>query len=220
MQYNTAPETNTIVPLINFASNEIQQAKSYWSAIDFHPYTNEAPWSTFVAAKVVEYTPHDVFEFGCNAGKNLLAIKQIAPHVRCHGIDVNSSAIAHAIKQQLSVAVADETILSVMPDQCFDVCYTVSVMDHLPNPGSTLAELGRLSKRALLLLEPWLGEEGKVLKNYSLTKRRVIDTTPYSYSWDYERLGRSFLPGWHCAVEPFQLESNLGRYYSLYSFVR
>ena len=81
----------------------------------------------------------------------------------------------------LNVALASEEILSVFPSNTFDVAFTVSVLDHLPEPVNALIELERISK-SLFLLEPWMGIEGKVLKNFNEAQQKVIDTTPYSYS--------------------------------------
>lgn len=147
-----------------------------------------------------------------------MAIKKIDPKVEVYGIDINADAVEYGQRVGLDLEVADEKVLRLMPEACFDVCFTVSVLDHLPNPGPTLSELGRISKKAVLLLEPWLGEEGKVVKNYNLQKKELIGTTPYSYSWDYLELGRQYLRGWESSTEPYPMNSNLGRYYHLYNF--
>ena len=57
-----------------FDCNEPQSAKDYWSSIAFESYVKEQPWSDFMAKKVQKFSPGRVFEFGCNAGKNLKSI--------------------------------------------------------------------------------------------------------------------------------------------------
>ena len=91
----------------------------------------------------------------------------------------------------------------------------LSVLDHLPDPLSALIELERIST-SLMLLEPWMGQEGKSVKNYNIAKQEIVETTPFSYSWDYEKLIREKFPGRKLTVDPMPFQSNLGRYYNLY----
>ena len=118
-------------------------------------------------------------------------------------------------KKGLNAAVASKEMLSVFPSNTFDVAFTVSVLDHLPEPVSALIELKRIFK-ILILLEPWMGIEGKVLKNYNEAQKKVIDTTPYSYSWNYSKLFWECFPGRSFSVEPMPFSSSLGRYYNLF----
>lgn len=48
----------------------------------------------------------------------------------------------------------------------------------------------------------------------------MIDTTPYSYSWDYERMHKELAPEWMFSREAYSLKSNLGRFYEVFTFVR
>lgn len=216
MKNNQSPDNQEILPVGDLPDSEVLDAKTYWSGIPVDSYIPETSWSKFIAERVAEFSPSRVFEFGCNAGKNISAIVRTLPSVECSGVDVNPAAIDYARSQKLSVALADERVLTIFPTNAFDVCYTVSVLDHLPNPGPVLAELGRMSRLAVLLLEPWLGAEGKVVRNFNVQKQQVVDTTPYSYSWDYQRLVGAVLPGWDCDVLPYPINTNLGRYYFLY----
>lgn len=214
--YKEHAKKNIILPSEKIADDEAEQAKNHWRNTDFSSYIKEQPWSKFIAERVLSYNPERVFEFGCNAGKNIEAL--VSRGVDCYGVDINKDAVFHALSKGLKVATADEYILKIMPDKSFDVCFTVSVLDHLPEPGPVLKELARLSNKALLLLEPWLGVEGKVVKNFNVQKNKIVDTTPYSYSWDYVALGRKWLHGYECSVIEYPLNTNLGRYYNLYSF--
>lgn len=211
--------TNKIEKVQNPNGEEALAAKHYWRNVAISSYIHEQPWSRFVAEKVCHLTPNRVFEFGCNAGKNLAAILQVNDTIRCFGIDINENAIAHGMSNNLSVALADENILKFFPNDSFDVSFTVSVLDHLPEPTVTLAELIRISQKAVLLLEPWLGEEGKVVENFNVQKGEVVKTTPFSYSWDYPKMSRQLAPNWSCEVERFSLRTNLGRFYHLYSLI-
>ena len=106
-----------------------------------------------------------------------------------------------------------------MADGAFDVAFTVSVLDHLPHPEVALKELARISRIAVYLLEPWLGDEGKVVRNYNRALSRDIETTPYSYSWDYQELVKRTLPNWSCVSRPMPLPTNLGLFYFLFELV-
>ena len=199
----------------NFNESEPSKAKEYWANIK--PYDQKtAAWSTDLAAKITTLNPTKAFEFGCNSGKNLLEIKRIGDsNVECLGVDIDTESTRDAIKSGLNSAVASEGMLSVFPNNTFDVAFTVSVLDHLPEPVSALIELERISK-VLILLEPWMGTEGKVLKNYNEDQKKVIDTTPYSYSWNYAKLFLECFPGRSFTVEPMPFSSNLGRHYNLF----
>jgi len=206
-----------IVSSSTFEENEKELAKEYWSGINFSNYKLERPWSKFIATKVLEYAPKKVLEFGCNAGKNLIAIKNSDADVDVFGVDINCEAIKYAKEEcHLNVACLDESIFSIIPDNTYDVVYTVSVLDHVPYPDKILSQLLRISKKGVLLLEPWIGEEGKVVKNLNIRTNTVIDTTPYSYSWDYKKLIKPHLESWKLEIEEYKLDSNLGRFYYLY----
>jgi SAM-dependent methyltransferase len=200
------------------SDSELEQsrAKIYWGQRPFQYYITKQPWSDFIARRVIKFRPRTVFEFGCNAGKNIRAITEIDSGVFVAGIDVNRDAIEFGRANGLRLQTGDEHALKIIPDRSFDVTFTVSVIDHIANPEPVIAELARISRKVLLLLEPWLGAEGKVVRNLS-SKGEMIDTTPFSYSWDYPRIVRSTLPEWHVQDEPCVLDSNLGRYYRLYT---
>ena len=205
-----------IIAQNEFSESEPTKAKEYWSNIP--PYSQKAAiWSTELAEKIISISPKKVFEFGCNSGKNLLEIRRISSNkVECYGVDINANSIKEAQKAGLNAALGSEEMLTIFPDNTFDVAFTVSVLDHLPEPVPALIELERISK-SLFLLEPWMGEEGKVVKNYNESMMKVIETTPFSYSWNYAKLLMENFPGRYFAAEPMPFKSNLGRFYYLFS---
>jgi len=206
-----------IVSKDTFVENEKQMAKDYWSTVEFENYEKEKPWSRFIAEKVLGYRPNSIFEFGCNIGKNLLEIKKSNKDLNLYGIDINCEAINYSKKKYgLNLSCSDEGIFNVIPDNTYDVVYTVSVLDHVPHPEKILAQLLRISKTSVLLLEPWTGEEGKVVKNLNIKSGDIIDTTPYSYSWDYKKMIAPYLAEWDLSIEEYKIDSNLGRFYYLY----
>lgn len=195
---------------------EQSKARAYWADAEFKYYTKPRPWSDFIATKVLAYKPQNVFEFGCNAGKNLHAIRNIDDTVFLSGTDINRAAIEHGRQEGLRLSSGDENLLSVIPTRAFDVSFTVSVLDHIATPGPVLQELARISSKAVILLEPWLGAEGKVTRNFNQASGAMIDTTPFSYSWDYRKLASEVLPNWAIETEHHPLASNLGPYYELF----
>ncbi|MEN7537933.1 class I SAM-dependent methyltransferase [Aurantiacibacter flavus] len=201
-----------------FENDEAVKAKLHWSSVNFEYYKKKRPWSDFIADKIVQLEPKTVFEFGCNAGKNLAVISEKSPRSFVSGVDINEAAVSWGREQGLNLAVADERVLDAMPDNTFDVIFTVSVLDHLPHPEEVFRSMIRTAKCGVLLLEPWLGEEGKVVRNLNLAENKMVDTTPFSYSWDYARIGKAIAPDWNLDIEPFPMSSNLGRFYKLYCF--
>ncbi|MDE3810450.1 methyltransferase domain-containing protein [Sinorhizobium meliloti] len=209
------------VSRVNDPAPEQQAARDYWGSLNnFRTYAKPQPWSAFMADRILSFEPESVFEFGCNAGKNLAAIRDRNSSVFASGIDVNATAVAHGQQSGLRLAAGDERLLRVFPGLTFDITFTVSVIDHVATPGEILTDLARITRRKILLLEPWLGEEGKVERNVNIATGEMIDTTPYSYSWDYYRLASENLPKWRIEDEPYQLQSNLGRFYRLYTLTR
>lgn len=213
---------HVISPSMTFLASEADDAKLFWSSLDVAShatYTKRQQWSEDLAMELVRYSPSSVFEFGCNAGKNLLAVRDRIASAQLAGVDINPMAIALAKECGLHVNVGDESYLRVYPDCSFDISFTVSVLDHMPKPELALSELARITRQAVFLLEPWLGSEGKVIRNYNRELSREIETTPYSYSWNYQELVERTLPGWSCRWRPMPLPTNLGLFYFLFELV-
>lgn len=206
----------------SFTDAEAAEAKRHWSSIGVRRfYVKPKPWAASMTKRVLKHDPSSVLEFGCNAGRNLLTIREAAPDVRLAGVDINEEAVRVAAEEGLDARVGDEYALAEFATSSVDVSFTISVLDHLPEPALALQELVRISRKAVLLLEPWVGSEGKVLRNPSPTDAdEMVDTTPYSYSWDYESLARDVAPGWTLTSEPHPLgRAALGPYYFMYELV-
>ncbi|NET24746.1 bifunctional 2-polyprenyl-6-hydroxyphenol methylase/3-demethylubiquinol 3-O-methyltransferase UbiG [Okeania sp. SIO1I7] len=208
----------------NLFTNEIELAKNYWSNIGVSKgYTKAALWSHKISDEIISFNPSSVLEFGCNAGRNLKTLLEKDESIRNYlGLDINQDAINYGNSQGLEkLKVGDENSLIKIYSGAYDICFTVSVIDHIPQPLNVVLNLIRISKKACLLLEPFLGDNGKVIANYSVQKKNVLETTPYSYSWNYEQLLQAiniyeFLNKLNIKVKDFPLESNLGRYYRLW----
>lgn len=211
-----------VLPPDQFGPEEAAEAKRYWSQIPFMGYAEPQRWSGVMATRVLRHKPRRVLEFGCAAAKNLLAIQALDPAVDLYGLDINAAAIDYARGLGLRCGVGNETTLSAIPDNAFDVAFTISVLDHLPSPEIALKELLRLATTAVILYEPWLGTEGRVTHKRNPETGKTTESTPYSYSWDYHRLAAEHTTGWRVAVEDAPLGSksafNLGAHYKVFTF--
>ena len=140
-------------------------------------YMTDQPWTPALVDAIVALEPRRVVEFGCNVGRNLRALRAAAPDMELVGIDVNEQAVAWGRRKYgLDLRHGDERLLE--PD-AYDLAFTVSVIDHIPEPEAALAALAA-SAPLLLLVEPWTGTEGP-LKSHN----------PYTYGWDYTTRLRS-----------------------------
>ena len=113
----------------------------------------------------------------------------------------------------------DETFLKQQPDNRFDVIFTVSVLDHVPEPLPVLREMVRVARLGVLLLEPSLSEEGKLLSSVNSQNEEPAEVTPYSYFWDYTKLCLGFAANF--SKEHYPLKgTRLGPYYWLFRVVK
>jgi SAM-dependent methyltransferase len=200
-------------PASEFPATESDDAKRHWAALGVSPsFTREADWPAVIARELAELEPDGVLEFGCNVGRNLRALAALRPSTRLVGIDVNREAVEWGREEYgLDLSVGDERALAEFADNEFDAAFTVSVLDHLPDPEPAVRDLIRITRRQVLLLEPWLGVEGKVV--YERNGRQL---QPYSYSWDYPALFARIAAG-SLSVTPQPLQAGRwGPHYRLY----
>lgn len=210
-------------PAVEFGVDEAAAAKAHWAAIGVRNfYVSETHWSSEVADHVLAWGPRSVLEFGCNAGRNLVAIRDRDPEPLLLGLDINADAVAHGrARFGLNLRVADEGALSALRDGQVDVAFTISVLDHIPDPLPILRDLVRVSRLGVVLLEPYVGREGKVLRNAFGGGDRMVASTPFSYSWDFVRLIGA-IPEVHRFQQRWYPlgETSLGRSYRLYRLER
>jgi SAM-dependent methyltransferase len=211
-----------VMPAEELTDLEAKDAKNYWSSLPVPGFYKQPQthWSEFMADQVLRLKPRSVLEFGCNVGRNLLAIRERAPTLILRGVDINAEAVAFGRQERgLDLLHGDETFLPAQPNDSFDVIFTVSVIDHLPNPKPVLTEMVRVARLGVLLLEPSLGAEGKVLETLSPQNEGLTKATPYSYSWDYAKLVTG-LPV-EFSKEHYPLSgTSLGAYYWLFRLAK
>jgi SAM-dependent methyltransferase len=201
-----------------FPAHEAEDARIYWAGLGVQPgYTIDRHWRTFVARRVLALEPGSVLEFGCNCGRNLFEIAKRGQGVRLTGVDVNEAAVAHGRKlHRLDLRTADQRWLFTQRDGAFDLAFTVSVLDHIPDPWPVVTELIRVAAAGVLLLEPWLGREGRVVQRNGRYR-----SDAYCYSWDYARFLAGFASTHEVGSEPYPLNGVMwGDRYSLFSVLR
>ena len=210
-----------VLPANALPADEASAAKRYWGSLQHGEfYFPETHWSVFMSQRIVALRPRSVFELGCNVGRNLVSIRDRDSSIRLTGVDVNAEASEMARSMRgLDVIHADDSFIAGLGDDEIDIVFTVSVLDHLTEPARVLNDMVRVARIGVLLLEPYLGREGKVVKNMDPATGELTDSTPYSYSWDYQKLAAD-LPV-TTTVEPYPLSQNrLGPYYRLYQLLK
>jgi len=102
-----------------------------------------------IVEKVSGCKPLNVFEFGCGTGKNLNLVKA----VNRWGIDLSKVAVEDGLKTYdgLDLWVGDESMLYFLREKIFDVSFTVSVLDHIPEIFEIVEQLKRISIKVFIL---------------------------------------------------------------------
>jgi glycosyltransferase involved in cell wall biosynthesis/2-polyprenyl-3-methyl-5-hydroxy-6-metoxy-1,4-benzoquinol methylase len=189
--------------LSTFENDETEKAdaKKYWAEQNKQPLTYDLK-SHYVEAiaEILRFVDaRSVFEFGCAAGRNLKSLQEtladeLDSELVAKGIDVNEAAIKKGRKKHgLDISVADDSFLSNLQADEFDLVFTVSVLDHVPVPGKILSHLMNITKQFAVFIEPWLeldeSEYGKVATIGSKWSRRNDEEIiPYTYVHDYPKI--------------------------------
>jgi len=130
--------------------------------VDFYWQSRKAPARRAIAEAVAELGGHSMLEIGCHAGANLWAANQVRSFERLAGTDLSPTVLAEARRRlaseslpvELSVASAEALPFA---DKSFDIVLT-SVMLVCIGPeaiDASLDEIVRVSRRWLVLCEPW-----------------------------------------------------------------
>lgn len=124
------------------------------------------------------FDPSSIYEFGCGSGKNLMLAKESAiefgsfTQIETCGQDISPMNCLNAHMRGVdSVIIGDERH---MPMRNFDVCFTVSVLDHIP-PENIEQVIGNLQFMAL---------QGIVIAEAELD-----DPENFYWNHDYSRWG-------------------------------
>ncbi|HEX2255266.1 MAG TPA: glycosyltransferase [Afifellaceae bacterium] len=194
-----------VVRQIENAADEAEQAKLYWAQPKTQPLTYDTPAhyvrALFELAKALQSKA--IFEFGCGSGRNLAAIKALLDAanlggVTFKGVDVNPSSVEWGREHfNLDLIVGDEQALEQFGDGEFDLVFTVSVLDHIPQPEAAITALMRLTRGYAVFVEP--SPEASARDNQLADgKVELIRTewsvnsgdaaTPYTFLHNYDEL--------------------------------
>ena len=193
--------------------NEDQNAKQYWKNRGIiSSYFKEGRQSATIV-QTIKYLKQTnninrILEFGCNVGRNLNCVRRDIPGIEVMGLDINKEAVNLGKKTYgLPLFIGGEEKLKPMLSGSFDVVFTVSVLDHIPEVESIIKELLRVAKYYFIAIEPYIGVNENA-KDYAIAD--------YSYFWDYpelfQRLGGELIHDKPCPLP----NSGLGPFYRLY----
>lgn len=86
-----------------------------------------------------------IFEFGCNIGANLKALKELGYKVA--GCDVADKCKKHALVDGIDVGGVDH--IKAIEDGAYDLVFTCSVLCHIPD--NVQSEVSRIGKKSLIV---------------------------------------------------------------------
>lgn len=130
--------------------------------------------------------PRRVLELGCGSGDLLQLLRELGnPSVL--GIEPSAAAAAHA-RQRWGLDVLTGTLEDVrLPSGCFDAALAQHVLEHLPSPSATLAELARILRPGGVLIL-WLPNAGSWAAQVWGTAWMGYDAPRHLYAFDLATL--------------------------------
>lgn len=144
------------------------------------------PLNSFLVDYIyTQFKPTSLFEFGCGQGKNLQLYLgrygNTSRFKRAFGIDVSEQAIIQGRKAHpgLDIVWGDELVLSTLMRKGYDVSFTCSVLDHVPE-----------EERVRFIIEQLIAMS---VKGVVLCETQADKPEQYYYSHSYENLGFSKL---------------------------
>lgn len=171
----------------------VNAAKDYWTT--HHNQSgrviregHEHRWE--LARHILSHEPSSVLEFGCGSGRNLAVLEDLYPGLSCTGIDSNNVSLESGRDwhPDIGFIFGDEETLSIANPAVFDIVFTVSVLDHIPDPQwrSVYDDMVRVARKAVVLLEPVLWDSAD---RRTMLERDIatpdIGATPYTWAHDY-----------------------------------
>jgi len=141
----------------------------FWKGDFGESYTarNRVDWRRRIPfwRDVMELTgARSVFEFGCNSGWNLSAIKRSYHDVQTYGVDVNDVALQQAELAGHSVDRAGDGPVLEHEHNAFDLTFTAGVLIHIAPEDilETMTDIANLSAQYVLAVEYAADKEEEV----------------------------------------------------------
>ncbi len=215
------------------SKNEIEAAKEYWhdnhdQALRIIKPGEGEDFRFDLINRIVKHHPKSVLEFGCGSARNLVLLYRFYEKTSKHkisitGVDLKEHMVSRTRDMWgdiINLVVGDEKWLAYQDIDSFDVVFTSSVLDHVPSPlwKEIYANLVRVAKKAVILYEPVLPKRGRPKNGARETIlegdfNEHIDTTPFTYSWDYLKNDPELK---EIAKIPIPDNKSLGKYYRLF----
>lgn len=85
-----------------------------------------------------------VAEIGCGHGRFLKMLRQQVPGIRCTGVDISSAMLKQLPAEIEGIEGALESV--PLPDDQFDVVFSVEAIEHSANPEAAAAEMIRIAR--------------------------------------------------------------------------
>ncbi|OGY17607.1 MAG: hypothetical protein A2784_00675 [Candidatus Chisholmbacteria bacterium RIFCSPHIGHO2_01_FULL_48_12] len=128
----------------------------YFYADEFYhdPWQHQIfPQHYWLARIINQFKPKNILEAGCGFGRNLkfLLEQGVAPH-QLTGIDFSSRLLRHINLPGVKLQRASAQKLPFRSAQ-FDLVFTHGLLMHIPRPASALAEIIRVSRKWLVVIE-------------------------------------------------------------------
>jgi len=104
-----------------------------------------------------------ITEFGANIGLNLMALHQLLPQAKLHGVEINAKAAAQ-LDALGFVDVAQGSLLDTAPQHPSDLAFTCTVLIHI-NPEAlhtAYAQLAKAAKRYAVICEYYSPEPTQI----------------------------------------------------------
>ena len=137
----------------------------FWAGEFGAAYTarNRVDWRKRIPfwREVIELTgARSVFEFGCNAGWNLSAIRRVENDIQTYGREINEVALIQAEAAGHQVA----TVGLITDLNCYDLAFTAGVLIHIAPEqlDATMREIVSVSAQYVLAVEYAADKEEEV----------------------------------------------------------
>jgi len=188
-----APQRAAGPAMADPAEDEREGAEAFWAAYPLKEFyfTGEESVrrSRWLAQEVLSrYEFASVLEPGCNCGRNLHYLLKHYPAIEAAGFDINEQAIAFAREHVPGATFEVRSVHDTagIPDNRYDIIFTMSLLDHVPEVEQVCREFLRIARQAVILIEVDTGAEGKCVEEL---KQTGVDN--YCYSRNYRRLFES-----------------------------
>lgn len=108
-----------------------------------------------IVAKIAELSPTTFLDAGCGEGFVAEILLRQMPGLKLTGFDFNEESVRAASAMVPHATFEHASIFDIQhPDNSFDVVGCFEVLEHQLDPAAALAELVRVSKRAVVLSVP------------------------------------------------------------------